>query len=172
MMSNNKKGNLPKPKQQQDSGAMPSIGNDASSEYLKMFYPRPEADMRWVYTMLINIQGISVNGELSMEVVEVADKKVKIRTIMGDQNIDSEMSIDSFSPIPMTSANTAKTGYIFEGHEDIIVPAGEFRGSVKLSTNAEGGKTYLWLHKGTGPVKFSVVAQGVPADLLLKEFKN
>ncbi len=169
-----KKNNLPKPKPKPvtNSDAMPSIGGDASSEYLKMFYPKPEKDMKWSYLMLVNIQGIKVNAELTMEVIEIENKKVKIRTIMGDQSFDSETSVDAFSPLPTPSSGANKSGFIFEGNEDISVPSGDFRGCVKLSTFSEGVKTYIWLYKGTGPVKFSITLNGLPADLLLSEFKN
>ncbi|MFN8672685.1 MAG: hypothetical protein U0457_11485 [Candidatus Sericytochromatia bacterium] len=156
----------------ESNNSMPSFGGEANSEYLKMFYPRPEVDMKWLYEMNLNVQGLSMKAELVMEVIEIANKQVKIRTLIGEQSVESEVSIDAFSPVPTPTGNNDKTGYIFEGNEDISVPAGDFRGCVKLSTSGEGGKIYLWLYKGTGPVKFSISANGVPADLLLKEFKN
>lgn len=167
----NKKINIPR--QKPESNAMPSIGEDANAEYLKMFYPKPEQGMKWTYLMSINIQGMALNAELVMEVTEVKNKKVIIKTTMGDQSFDSETSVDTFSPIPSTGGSgVVKSGYTFEGHEDTQAPAGDFKGCSKLSSVSEGNKAYLWLHKGTGPVRFLVTANGVPADLILKEFKN
>lgn len=168
----NKKINIPR--QKPESNAMPSIGEEANAEYLKMFYPKPEQGMKWTYSMSINIQGMALNAELIMEVIEVKNKKVIIKTTMGDQSFDSETSVDAFSPIPSASggAGVVKSGYTFEGYEDIITSVGEFKGCSKLSSVNEGNKSYLWLHKGTGPVRFLITSNGVPADLVLSEFKN
>ena len=153
-----------------ESITTPSLGSEVDQEYLKSFYPKPTKDMKWIYTMSINIQGINFQAELIMEIAEITNNNVKIRTKMGDQVVENVITLDSFAPLPSHNQNNNATGFIYESYEDVNVPYGQFKDTVKLSTDSEEGRTYLWLSKEVGPVKFGIKSGGVPATLELKEF--
>ena len=149
----------------------PEIGSEVDQKYLQSFYPKPEKDMKWVFSMGINIQGINVHAELIMEITEINGNNVKIKTTLGTQSFESTTSLDTFAPVPSGSgANKNSSGYIYESTEDLTVPFNEFKGIAKLSTPTNEGRAHLWLAPGIGPVKFGIISAGIPATLELKEF--
>jgi hypothetical protein len=164
-MSTSKKEN------QNNPAPVPVLGSEVDQKYLQSFYPKPEKDMKWVYSMIINVQGINVQAELIMEITEIKGKNVTIKTIMGTQCFENVTSLDAFAPVPNgPGANKNLSGFIFENLEDLIVPMDEFKNAAKLSTKSNQGKAYLWLVSGIGPVKFGINTGGIPASLELKEF--
>mgnify|MGYP001616362541 CR=1 FL=1 len=150
--------------------AIPSIGAEVDQKFLKSFYPKPTKEMKWVYSMKINIQGIDINAELIMEVISLEGDNVKIRTRMGEQSFENTVSLDAFAPVPSHSKENNSTGFRYDGYEDIKVPYGSFSDVAKLSTNGPDGQSYLWLAPEVGPLKFGIKAGGIPATLELKEF--
>jgi hypothetical protein len=151
---------------------IPSIGAEVDQKFLKSFYPKPTKEMKWVYSMKLNIYGIDVNGELVMEVISIDGENVKIKTRMGEQSFENTVTLDNFAPVPSNSAENNATGFRYDGFEDIKVPYGSFPDAVKLSTSAAEDRSYLWLAPEVGPLKFGIKAGGVPATLELKEFKK
>jgi hypothetical protein len=147
------------------------IGNEINSDYLKLFYPEPKVNMTWIYTLKFDFQGIDVKAQLKMEVFSIENKNVKIRVSIGNNSFEESIPIDEFSPIPSTEGlNTSKTGFIYEGKEEIKVPFGNYTDAVKISTLGKDGKYYLWLVNGIGPIKFEIKSLGVPAYLELENF--
>lgn len=158
------------PKIINEKGNVPSMGSEVDQNYLKSFYPKPTSTMKWVYTMFINIQGLNLQAELTMEVVEIKGDDVKIKTVMGNQSFDSTVNINAFAPIPNNAdGKKDSTGFRFETNETITVPAGTFE-TVRLAADSKSSGSFLWLSNGIGPVKFGISHSGVPATLELKEF--
>lgn len=149
-----------------------SRGNEVDENYLRKFYPKPEKDMKWIYSMNINIQGMSIQGELVMEIKDIVEDKVRFSVAMGDQVTEEETSINTFSPVPnLQGGQGNSTGYIFEEKEDLNLPIGLLKDTIKLSTATKEGLSFLWLNEGMGAVKFGINVSGIPAHIELKEFK-
>lgn len=147
-----------------------TTGKEVDLNYLKSFYPKPEKGMKWVYAMTINIQGMSVQAEMIMEVTNIIGEEVKLKVTLGDQSHEESMNINSFAPVPNATGGKAdSTGYMYEGHETLNLPYKTLDSS-KLSTMSKEGRAYLWLSQGLGPVKFGMSHAGIPASLELKSF--
>ncbi len=144
-------------------------GNEVDANYLKSFYPKPSKGMKWIYAMTINIQGMSVQGEMIMEVFDIVGEDVKIKISVGDQSHEESININSFAPVPNASSKKDSTGYMYESQETLNLPYKSVD-SVKLSTVNSDGLSYLWLSQGLGPVKFGLSHAGIPANLELKSF--
>lgn len=146
-------------------------GNEVDENYLKSFYPKPEKGMKWIYAMNINLQGMTLQGEMTMEVVDIVGEEVKIKISVGDQSHEEKVNINSFAPVPNGSGSKpGSTGYMYESQESLNLPFKSLE-AVKLSTGSSEGKSYLWLSQGLGPVKFGISQGGIPANLELKSFK-
>lgn len=146
--------------------------NEVDENFLRAFYPQPEKGMKWVYVMTINIQGMTLNGEMIMEVYDIIDEKVKIRISMGDQVMEEETSIKTFSPVPNVGGNQSGTGYTYEMRETLSLPYGEVKNAARLASSTKDGPSSLWLADGLGPVKFGINSGGIPANLELREFNK
>lgn len=144
--------------------------NEVDENFLRAFYPTPEKGMKWVYTMTINIQGMTLNGEMIMEVYDIVDEKVKLRITMGDQKLEEETSIKTFAPVPNAGGSQQNTGYVYDLRENLNLPYGEVKNTARLSGSSKDGPVSLWLAEGLGPVKFGINSGGIPADLELREF--
>lgn len=149
------------------------IGSQINSDYLKLFYPEPKKDMAWIYSLKFNFQGIDVKAQLKMEIYSIENKNVNLKVSIGNNSFENSIPIDDFSPIPSTDGlKSSKTGFIFEGKEEVTVPSGNYTDAIKISTIGKDGKYYLWLVKNIGPVKFGVINSGVPAHLELESFSS
>lgn len=145
-------------------------GSEVDENYLKSFYPKPVKGMKWVYAMSINLQGMSLQGEMIMEVSDIIGEEVKVKISVGQQSHEEKVNINSFAPVPNSSGSKpGSTGYIYESQENLNLPYKSLD-TVKLSTGNSEGKTYLWLSQGLGPVKFGISQGGIPANLELKSF--
>ncbi|MFN8577190.1 MAG: hypothetical protein U0354_10070 [Candidatus Sericytochromatia bacterium] len=146
-----------------------SGGNEVDANYLKAFYPKPSKGMKWVYAMTINIQGMTLQGEMTMEVVDIVGEEVKIKISVGTQSHEEKVHKDAFAPIPNASGKKDSTGYFYESQENLNLPFKSLE-TVKLSTINNNERTFLWLSQGLGPVKFGISHGGIPANLELKAF--
>lgn len=161
----------PKPISLNDDTPTANAANkEVDLNYLKAFYPKPQKGMKWVYAMSINIQGMNIQGEMIMEVLDIVGEDVKIAVSIADQKHEESLNINSFAPVPNASSGKKdSTGYIYEGQENLSLPYKSLE-ATKLSTMSQEGRSYLWLSHGLGPVKFGISQSGIPAVLELKNF--
>ncbi len=150
-----------------EKGKKKSIGSEVDQNYLKSFYPTPTINMKWVFAMFLNVQGLSVQAELTMEVIDIQGDNVKIKTVMGDQSFENTVDINSFAPLPSSGKSS---GFRFETIESIKVPYGTFDTARIIVEGKQGKSSFLWLSEGLGPIKFGITENGIPATLELKEF--
>jgi len=150
--------------------SLPKSGEEADDKFLSSLYPRPEKGMNWLYAMMFNINGINIQAELMMEITDIIGEMVKIKTTFGDQVTENTTTLDAFSPIPAKNGSKVSSGFLFVNNEDVIVPAGTYKGVFKFSSLGHEGENLLWLAPGVGPIKYGVKVSGIPATLELKSF--
>lgn len=161
------------PEKNESSLNPPEVGKEVDEKFLKSFYPAPKQGMKWVFTMNINVQGITMQAELIMEVTEINGENVKIKTSMGNQNFENITNLSSFSPLPAAQpGKTTSSGFRYVTSEDLVVPFKNFSNIPKLLAGSRDSNAFLWLAPGIGPVKFGISAGGIPASLELKEFNG
>lgn len=142
----------------------PVVGKEVSREFVKSFEPDYRQGSRLVFISTISDNSVPAE-EQTVEVLEVKEKTVKLKMTVGSKVNIAEFPKDDSADLP-------EKGIIFGGEEKIKVPAGEFPKSQKVEYQSAEGKVNLWLVKGIGNVKRTMI---LPTQKILsvelKEYK-
>lgn len=140
--------NVPTP----TTSSIPVTGNkDLSKEYIESFDPPLKVGQKYTYIVTNSKDGST--DESSTEILDIQSSSIKVRFSSQKTGIVEKVgSLEEFSD------DLPDTGILNEGNEDIKVPAGEYKGALKISypgaySNGTRSKVTVWLVKDIGAIK-------------------
>ncbi|RYX88739.1 hypothetical protein EON78_07480 [bacterium] len=156
----------------------PPIGQaqqEVTKSYVESLDPPYTVGMKYTYAVSNSATPNLAPEISSTEVLEVIDDSIKVRLTSSTRGTEERAG-----KIADFSSGLPETGIISEGTEDITVPAGEYKGAIKVSCFVSMGeegspktKTTIWLVKDIGAIKrVDILPNTNIITTELKEFKK
>jgi len=122
------------------------------SPFWAEYSPTPVPGMKLVYETTRTMDGLTIEGTLSYEVLSVSGNAVTYKFEVSEGNLTTNYDIDGdmrrFHSFPESGDS-----YIRIGEEAVTVPKGTYPDAVKLTQRGYATETTIWMVKGVGRVK-------------------
>lgn len=144
----------------------PQIGTQVEAKSILDLYPQLLAGMKYVYLAVEKKGAVAKSTRVEAEVLETDADKAKVRLTIGGAN-STTVDINRANPPVLPSG-----GLVFEGREQIGVPAGSFNAR-KYSYSANGSTFNVWAQQDVGVLRtLEQKANGDTVDNQLQSFSH